>query len=111
MQADEDATLALLTRCRDVAAARITEHRGRIANTAGDAVLAEFPSVADGPSCAPAIQEAAGEESEGLPLDRRMLFRIGVHLGDVMVRGGDLFGDPGVPRVSAALSMARRDAR
>jgi adenylate cyclase len=52
MRADEDAALALLTRCRDIAAARIAEHRGRIANTAGDAVLAEFPSVGEGLSCA-----------------------------------------------------------
>jgi hypothetical protein len=58
MRADEDRTFALLTRCRDLATARIAEHRGRIANTAGDAVLAEFPSVADGVSCALAIQEA-----------------------------------------------------
>ncbi len=93
MRADEDATLALLTRCRDLAAARIAAHRGRIANTAGDAVLAEFPSVADGVACALAIQEAVGEENAALPSDRRMLFRIGVHLGDVMVRDGDLFGD------------------
>jgi len=93
LRADEDATLALLTRCRDIAAARIAEHRGRIANTAGDAVPAEFPSVADGLFCALAIQQAVGEENETLPSDRRMLFRIGVHLGDVMVRDGDLFGD------------------
>jgi len=77
MRADEDATLALLTRCRDIAAARIAAHRGRIANTAGDAVLAEFPSVADGLFCALAIQEAVGEENKALPSDRRMLFRIG----------------------------------
>jgi hypothetical protein len=93
MRADEDATLALLTRCRDIAAERIAEHRGRIANTAGDAVPAEFLSVSDGVACAPAIQEAVGEEHAALPSDRRMLFRIGVHLGDVMVREGDLFGD------------------
>ena len=93
MRADEDATLALLTRCRDIAAARISEHRGRIANTAGDAILAEFPSVADGLSCALAIQDAVCKENEALPPERRMLFRIGVHVGDVMVREGDLFGD------------------
>jgi len=78
MRADEDSTLALLTRCREVAAARIAEYRGRIANTAVDAVLAEFPSVADGLSCALAIQEAVGKANEALPADRGMLFRIGV---------------------------------
>ena len=77
MRADEDGTLALLTRCREGAASQIAEHRGRIANTAGDAVLAEFPSVADGLACALAIQEAVGEENEGVPADRRMRFRIG----------------------------------
>ena len=93
MRADEDATLALLTRCRDLAAALIAEHRGRIANTAGDAVLAEFPSVADGLACALTIQKAVGNENEALPSDRRMLFRIGLHVGDIMIREGDLFGD------------------
>ena len=78
MRADEDSTLALLTRRREVAAARIAEYRGRIANTAVDAVLAEFPSVADGLSCALAIQEAVGKANEALPADRGMLFRIGV---------------------------------
>ena len=93
MRADEDGSLALLARCRALAAERIAQHRGRIAHTAGDAVLAEFPSVADGLACALAIQVAVGKENEPLPPDRRMLFRIGVHLGDIMVRDGDLFGD------------------
>jgi class 3 adenylate cyclase len=93
MRADEDGTLALLTRCRKIAAARIAAHRGRIANTAGYAVLAEFPSVADGLSCALAIQQVVGEENAALPSNQPMLFRIGVHLGDVMARDGDLFGD------------------
>ncbi len=100
--------MALLTRCREIAAARIAAHRGRIANTAGDAVLAEFPSVADGLSCAPAIQEAVGEANAELPSDRRMLFRIGVHLGDVMVRDGDLFGDADY---AAAVEVAKRAIR
>src|SRR5882724_9403524 len=124
MRADEDGTLALLTRCREVAVARIAEYRGRIANTAGDAVLAEFPSVANGLSCALAIQEAVGKENAALPADRRMLFRIGVHLGDVMVRDGDLFGDavnvaarlqalaePGRICVSAAVRACREPRR
>ena len=107
MRADEDGTLALLTRCREGAASQIAEHRGRIANTAGDAVLAEFPSVADGLACALAIQEAVGEENEGVPADRRMRFRIGVHLGDVMVRDGDLFGDA----VNVAARLRRSPSR
>src|ERR671913_201396 len=66
----------------------IGEHRGRIANTAGDSVLAEFPSVADAVQCAVEVQEAIREANEGAPEDRRMSFRIGIHVGDVMVRGG-----------------------
>jgi adenylate cyclase len=93
MRADEDATLSALTARRAIIDALIAEHRGRIANTAGDAVLAEFPSVADGLLCALAIQPAVAEENEKLPPDRRMLFRIGIHLGDVLIKNGDLFGD------------------
>ena len=93
MRADEDATMSGLTACRAIIDAFIAEHRGRIANTAGDAVLAEFPSVVDGLACAIAIQRALAKQNEDLPPERRMLFRIGVHLGDVMPRGGDLFGD------------------
>jgi len=71
----------------------IAEHRGRIANTAGDSVLAEFPSVADGLSCSLAIQEALSKHNEPASPDRQMRFRVGLHLGDVMIRDGDLFGD------------------
>src|SRR5687768_12771636 len=71
----------------------ISEHGGRIANTAGDSVLAEFPSVVDAVECAVAVQEKLGEANAGAPEDRALRFRIGVHVGDVMVRGGDLLGD------------------
>jgi adenylate cyclase len=93
MRADEDATMRALGACRAVIDGLVAEHRGRIANTAGDAVLAEFPSVADGLACALAIQEALPTENAEAPPDRRMQFRIGLHLGDVMTRDGDLFGD------------------
>ncbi len=93
MRADEDATMRALGACRAVIDALVAEHRGRIANTAGDAVLAEFPSVADGLSCALAIQPAIAAENDGVPPERSMHFRIGLHLGDVMTRDGDLFGD------------------
>jgi adenylate cyclase len=79
--------------CRVVIDGLVAEHRGRIANTAGDAVLAEFPSVADGLACALAIQQAMPAKNAEAPPDRRMQFRIGLHLGDVMTRDGDLFGD------------------
>lgn len=93
MRADEDATLAALTACRAIVDALIAAHRGRIANTAGDSVLAEFPSVAEGLSCALAIQRAIAKRNEDQPPDRQMRFRIGVHLGDVMIKNGDLLGD------------------
>ncbi len=93
MRADEDGTLAALTACRAAIDALIAEHRGRIANTAGDSVLAEFPSVAEALSCALAVQRAIAKQNENQPVDRQMLFRIGVHLGDVMIRNGDLLGD------------------
>jgi adenylate cyclase len=93
MREDEDATMRALGACRAIIDGLVGEHRGRIANTAGDAVLAEFPSVADGLTCALAIQPALAAENADVPPDRRMQFRIGIHLGDVMTRDGDLFGD------------------
>ncbi len=93
MRADEDATMRALGACRAIIDRLIAEHRGRIANTAGDAVLAEFPSVGDALACALAMQRAMSAENEAVPPDRRMQFRIGLHLGDVMTRDGDLFGD------------------
>src|SRR6516164_8297637 len=93
MRADEDGTLAALTACRAIVDGLIAEHRGRIANIAGDSVLAEFPSVAEGLSCALAIQKAIARHDEHRSPDRRMRFRIGIHLGDVMIQDGDLFGD------------------
>src|SRR5215204_3082864 len=68
----------------------IAQHRGRIANTAGDSVLAEFPSVVEAVKCAVEVQQALTEANEEVPEDRRMTFRIGVHVGDVMVQGADL---------------------
>jgi adenylate cyclase len=93
MRADEDATMRALGACRTVIDGLVADHRGRIANTAGDAVLAEFPSVADGLACALAMQQAIAAENADVPPDHRMHFRIGLHLGDVMTQDGDLFGD------------------
>jgi adenylate cyclase len=93
MRADEDGTLASLGACRAIVDGLIAAHRGRIANTAGDSILAEFPSVSDGLACALAAQEAISKQNEDVPADRRMLFRIGIHVGDVIAKNGDLFGD------------------
>jgi adenylate cyclase len=93
MGADEVGTLKDLTERRAVLDRIIGEHRGRIANTAGDSVLAEFVSAVDAVQCAVDAQTALAEANSNLPPDRRINFRMGVHIGDVMVRAGDLFGD------------------
>jgi adenylate cyclase len=93
MGADEVGTLQGLTERRAILDRLIGEHRGRIANAAGDSVLAEFGSAVDAVQCAVDAQTALAEANAGVPPDRRINFRIGVHIGDVMVRGGDLFGD------------------
>ena len=84
MKPDEVGTLRGLTAHREIMDRLIAEHGGRIANTAGDSVLAEFPSVVDAVQCALAIQEKLAQASRRDPEDRRLLFRIGVHVGDVV---------------------------
>jgi adenylate cyclase len=93
MGADEVGTLKGLTERRAILDRIIGEHRGRIANTAGDSVLAEFGSAVDAVQCAVEAQTALAEANSSLSPDKRISFRIGIHVGDVMVRGGDLFGD------------------
>ncbi|MET0527872.1 MAG: adenylate/guanylate cyclase domain-containing protein [Microvirga sp.] len=93
MSQDEVGTLRALTAHREVMDRQIAEHGGRIANTAGDSVLAEFPSAVDAVQCAVAVQEALGQTNQDRPEEERIQFRIGIHVGDVMVRGSDLFGD------------------
>jgi adenylate cyclase len=93
MGADEVGTLKGLTERRAILDRLIGEHRGRIANTAGDSVLAEFGSAVEAVQCAVEAQAALAEANSSLAPDRRISFRIGVHIGDVMVRAGDLFGD------------------
>ncbi len=93
MHGDEDATLATLSAHRAIVDELIDRHRGRIANTAGDSVLAEFASVLDAVDCAVAIQAALAATNASEPEDRRMQFRIGINAGDVMIKNGDVFGD------------------
>lgn len=93
MGADEPGTLARLKASRETIQTRIAEHRGRLVNTAGDSVLAEFASVVNAVDCAVRIQRDLAERNATLPEGERMRFRIGVNLGDVMVDGGDLFGE------------------
>src|SRR5215204_2023360 len=93
MGQDEVGTLRRLAAHREIMDRLIAQHRGRIANTAGDSVLAEFPSAVDAVQCAVQVQQGLAEANERVPEDRRMEFRIGLHVGDVMVRGADLLGD------------------
>jgi adenylate cyclase len=93
MGEDHHATLATLTEYRDVFADRIAEFRGRIVNAPGDSILAEFGSVVDAVAAAVEIQRDLAGRNEALPEERRMRFRIGINLGDVLVRDGDLYGD------------------
>jgi adenylate cyclase len=93
MGIDEVGTLRTLTAYREIIDGLIAQHRGRIFNTAGDSVLAEFPSVVDAVQCAISVQRALGEENGKNPSDQQMRFRIGVHVGDVLVQDDNLFGD------------------
>src|SRR3954465_13397411 len=93
MSQDEAGTLRALAAAREVMDGLIRDHGGRIANTAGDSVLAEFPSAVDAVQCAVAVQDKLSEAGVGVLEDRRLQFRIGIHVGDVVVRGGDLLGD------------------
>ncbi len=93
MHADEEATMATLSVRRLVIDNLVSAHRGRIANTAGDSVLAEFGSVLDAVSCAVEIQKAMIQANEAEPDLLSMRLHIGINLGDVMVKDGDLFGD------------------
>lgn len=93
MGIDEVGTLKGLTERRAILDRFIRNNRGRIANTAGDSVLAEFGSAVEAVQCAVNAQTALAEANANLAPDRRISFRIGVHVGDVIVRGGDLFGE------------------
>src|SRR5215813_10168038 len=86
MSIDEAGTLRLLASHRDITDRLIPQHDGRIANTAGDSILAEFPSAADAVQCGLAIQERVGAVNDAVPEERRVSFRIGVHVGEAMVR-------------------------
>jgi class 3 adenylate cyclase/DNA-binding MarR family transcriptional regulator len=93
MNSDEGGTLRMLAARRETTDRLIAQHNGRIANTAGDSVLAEFPSAVDAVKCAIAIQERVAGANDGIPEDQRVVFRIGVHVGEVTERNGDLLGD------------------
>lgn len=94
MREDEEGTLAVLTAHRvELIEPCIAEHRGRVVKTTGDGLLAEFASVLDAVRSAIALQEGMRERNADIPEDRRIEFRIGVNLGDVIVQDDDVYGD------------------
>src|SRR5713226_9702280 len=93
MGENEEATLRTLFSHRKLIDSLIEQHHGRFVNSAGDSVLAEFASVVNAVQCAVEIQTTLKAENANLPPDRRMEFRIGVNLGDVMVDGEQIYGD------------------
>jgi TolB-like protein/class 3 adenylate cyclase len=93
MAHDEVGTLTRLKACRAIIDGLIASHRGRIFNTAGDSVVADFASAVDAVQCAVAVQAAIATENAGHPTHEPMHFRIGVHVGDVIIDGENLLGD------------------
>ncbi|MHB2165646.1 adenylate/guanylate cyclase domain-containing protein [Alsobacter sp. R-9] len=104
---DEGATLDALARCRDdVLVPGVARHGGRIVKHTGDGVLAEFASVVEALNAALAIQRHQGARNAPLPQDRRLELRIGINIGDVVLRDGDIFGD-GVNIAARIEALAR----
>ncbi len=93
MGADEEATLRTLQEYKEVMASSIQHHRGRIVGGAGDSLLAEFASVVDAVQCGVEIQQVLRAKNALLTEDRRMDFRIGINLGDVIEEGDTIYGD------------------
>jgi adenylate cyclase len=93
MGADDEGTLVRLTASRALIADAVGEYHGRVVDTAGDSLLAEFGSVLDAVQSAIRIQRLLAQRNQALPEAERMAFRIGVNLGDVLVKDGGIFGD------------------
>jgi class 3 adenylate cyclase len=93
MGLDEVGTARTLREHRAVTDGLVAKHGGRLVKTTGDGVLLEFPSVVDAVECAVAVQAVMDQRNEGVPVDRRMLFRIGINLGDILIEGDDILGD------------------
>ena len=94
MGSDEAGTLAELKRIRcELIEGKIADHQGRIVKLTGDGILAEFPSVVSAVACAVEMQRQIRERFASVPDDKRIVFRIAVNLGDVIVDGDDIYGD------------------
>jgi hypothetical protein len=106
MGVDEEGTHERLkAHRREFVDPKIGEHSGRIVKTTGDGMLVEFASVVDAVRCAAEVQRAMIDREVGMPEDRRIRFRIGINLGDVIVEEGDIFGDGEVTLSSSTARM------
>jgi adenylate cyclase len=107
MGVDEEGTLAALKACRrELIDPKIAEHRGRIVKTTGDGALVEFASAVDAVRCAMEIQRSMAERGATIPEDRRIEFRIGINVGDIISDEGDIYGD-GVNIAARVETLAR----
>lgn len=93
MRDDEEATVQTLTLYKEVMATRIDKHGGRVVDSPGDNLLAEFASVVDAVACAVKIQKEIKSRNTGLPENRQMVFRIGINLGDIIEEEKRIYGD------------------
>jgi class 3 adenylate cyclase len=93
MGLEEVGTARTLREHRAVTDPLVAKHGGRIVKTTGDGVLLEFPSVVDAVECAVAVQAVMTQRNQGIPQDRRKLFRIGINLRDILIEGEDILGD------------------
>src|SRR6266478_5505084 len=93
MGRDEVGTARTLREHRAVTDTLVAKHGGGLVKSTGDGVRLEFPSVVDAVECAVAVQAVMAQRNEGVPADRRMLYRIGVNLGDLLIEGDDILGD------------------
>jgi TolB-like protein/tetratricopeptide (TPR) repeat protein len=110
MGSDDEGTLAGLKACRELIDVKSKEHRGRIVNTPGDSALVEFASAVDATRCAMEIQKEMAERNAVIPEERRIEFRIGINVGDVIVDDrGDIYGD-GVNIAARVESLAQPGA-
>ena len=125
MGADEEGTLAQLKACRrELVDPKIVDHRGRIVKTTGDGMLVEFRSIVEAVVCAVEVQRGMFDRNATVPEDRRIVFRIGINVGDILIDGDDIFGDgvnvaarleafcePGGVCISRAANEPVRDSR
>jgi adenylate cyclase len=94
MELDEEGTLATLkARRKEIVSPLVAQHQGRVFKVTGDGIMVEFASAVNAVQCAIEVQQAMAAAAAGQPEDRRIVLRIGINLGDIVVERGDLYGD------------------